>query len=112
MSLRKEASLNFQGNPNLPILNRCKNSIVVEVFHANLPKTPSGRFEVSGANCLALQAHGRIGVDDPAFNRHIAASYRIGSLQFLLKCLDMISTDEVIRRIESYFVGGAIENCK
>ena len=32
-----------------------------------------------------------------------------GDVRFLPKCLDMISAEEVIRRVELYFNGGAID---
>ena len=34
---------------------------------------------------------------------------RDGEERFLPRCLDMISAEEVIRRVELYFSGGAIE---
>jgi len=34
---------------------------------------------------------------------------RTRSVDYLPRCLDMITADEVIRRIESYFAGGAVE---
>lgn len=37
-----------------------------------------------------------------ALNSHL-------STQYLPKCLDMISAEEVIRRVELYFAGGAID---